>query len=1029
MMRNLIVSLALLSALWTLPAAAQKMQPWEDPGVFEINRLPMAATFVSAPRYSMSLDGEWDFRCEDGDWGTIRVPGMWELQGYGEPIYINMGYAWKGHFEHNPPFVAQEHNYRGVYRRTFQLDKDWMGKQICLCIGSVTSNVQVRVNGKAVGYSEDSKLEARFDLTKYVREGENTLELEVMRWCDGTYLEDQDFWRLTGIARGVELYTRELERVEDVHIVAGMDGHASIVAEVTPGVASAVFSIFAPSGEKVACAEVTVPKKREKSETGRVVLRTSLQVDRPALWSAESPSLYALQVEAKDRKGIVRETASLDFGFRTVEIKNAQLLVNGQPVLIKGVNRHELSETGGYVVSEEEMVRDIRIMKQLNINTVRTCHYPDDPRWYALCDRYGLYVIDEGNIESHGMGYEERTLARREDFLQAHLVRDRRMVLRDFNHPSVIIWSLGNEAGNGPNFEACYRMVKEMDPSRPVQYERAQLEWNTDIFCPMYKRLEKCVEYLESQPTRPLIQCEYAHAMGNSIGNFKEYWDLIRKYPSFQGGCIWDFQDQALRWPSKQGGTDHIFVFGGDFNEYDASDGSFNCNGVIAADRSLHPHAYEVRYQYQNIWTTLASVSPLTLRVRNEHFFIPLDRYRMEWELLQDGRTVRTGVVDKLIVAPQGSADVLLEGVPSDLPGELLLNVRFTLKETDGILEAGEQVAYDQIVLQEAPVPVPGNHFAEKAMVREDMAGKLSFRTGDWRVTFDRATGFLTAFSAAGKQLLAEPLTPSFGRAVTENDMGAKFHEKMAVWLYPQWRLEDWSEETDDAGMVTLTAVYAPVAGARVKMTYSLNGDGGVTVCEQMEDAGGLAQAPNLFRFGIKLAMPGSFDTLDFYGLGPWENYADRCSAALLGHYRQDVNDQYHYGYVRTQESGNHCGLRWLQVVDASGTGLEVTAPEPFSGSVLPFRQAELDCTLNGTPKRKNRYSRQVGAPQHSLSLKALAHENDRANGLTHVNVDAVQMGVGGIDSWGQTPLEKYMLHPKERSFTFTLRPVTNRVL
>ena len=1043
-MRNLIISLAVLSALSALPAAAQRMQPWEDPGVFEINRLPMSATFFTAPSMTMSLDGEWNFRYEDGDWGTIRVPGMWELQGYGDPIYLNIGYPWKGHFEHNPPFVAREHNYKGVYRRTFRLDSRWRGKQVCLCIGSVTSNVQVRVNGKAVGYSEDSKLEARFDLSQYVHEGENTIELEVMRWCDGTYLEDQDFWRFTGIARGVNLYSREKERVEDVNITAGMDGLASIVTEVTPGVASVAFSIFAPSGKEVACVEENMPKKREKTESGRMVLRTSLRVDRPDLWSAERPALYGLKVEAKDRRGVVCETAVLDFGFRTVEIKNAQLLVNGQPVLVKGVDRHELSETGGYVVSEEEMIRDIRIMKQLNINTVRTCHYPDDPRWYDLCDRYGLYVIDEGNIESHGMGYEEKTLARRPDFLQAHLVRDRRMVRRDFNHPCVIVWSLGNEAGNGPNFEACYRMIKEMDPSRPVQYERAQLAWNTDIFCPMYKRLEKCVEYLESNPTRPLIQCEYAHAMGNSIGNFKEYWDLIRKYPSFQGGCIWDFQDQALRWPSSVPGTDHIYAFGGDFNDYDASDGSFNCNGVIAADRSLHPHAYEVRYQYQNIWTTLLSADPVRLKVFNENFFIPLDKYRMEWELMQDGSAIRTGVVDKLSVAPQSSAEVALD-LPAGLSGSLLLNVRYVLKEADGLLPAGEQVAYDQLVLREGRpyVPVLLPPYGREVSVTEtadayavsgafqtlpSVACALCENVYDWTAVFDRGTGFLTAFSVAGKQLLQEPLTPSFGRAVTENDMGAKFHEKMAVWLYPEWKLESLSCEKASGGRALVTAVYAPLAGGRVKMVYDISRDGSIRVTETMEDAGGLAQAPDLFRFGVKLAMPGSFETLDFYGLGPWENYADRCSAALLGRYVQSVNDQYHYGYVRTQESGNHCGLRWLRVVDASGTGLQVTASKPFSGSVLPFSQADLDCTVNGTPKRENPYSRQAGEPRHSLELKALAHENDRTNGLTHVNVDAVQMGVGGIDSWGQTPLEKYMLHPKERSFTFTLRPVTDRV-
>ena len=589
-MKRLLFALALVA---TLPAAAGKTAPWEDPAVSGINRLPMAATFETLQQMTLPLDGVWDFRFEDRDWSTILVPGMWELQGYGDPVYLNHGYAWRGHYENNPPFPAREHNYKGTYRRTFTLPENWTGKQICLCIGSVTSNVLVRVNGKEAGYSEDSKLEARFDLTKYLREGENTLELDVHRWCDGTYLEDQDFWRFTGIARGVYLYTREQRRIEDVHIVAGMDGVATVQVEVSPGIEKVDLSLVnasCPAGNVPA--EVTFSARRRKTERGNRLMEARMVVENPRLWSAEEPNLYNLVVEASDKKGVC-ETTVIPFGFRTVQIRDARLLVNGKPVLIKGVNRHEISPTGGYVVSLEEMLEDIRIMKRLNINTVRTCHYPNDPRWPALCDEYGLYVIDEGNIESHGMGYKpEQTLANRADYLQAHLERDRRLVLRDFNHPSVIVWSLGNEAGDGSNFEACYQMVKEMDPSRPVQYERAEMKAHTDIICPMYWKPSRCVEYLENAPERPLIQCEYAHAMGNSMGNFKEYWDLTRKYPAYQGGCIWDFADQALRWPSRVEGTDHIFAFGGDFNDYDPSDGSFNCNGVIAADRTWHPHAY-----------------------------------------------------------------------------------------------------------------------------------------------------------------------------------------------------------------------------------------------------------------------------------------------------------------------------------------------------------------------------------------------------------------------------------------------------
>ena len=534
-MRRIAIIIAAMAVV--LPGNAQKkstMEPWQDPNVFEENRLPMRATFTTDQQETLSLNGIWKFNfnesiegrtkgfekvdyLEESTWGDMPVPGMWELNGYGDPLYVNIGYAWRGHYQNNPPYPPTEHNYVGQYRRTFNLDPSWIGKRICLNIGSATSNVRIWVNGKMVGYSEDSKLEARFDLTKFVHAGTNVIALEIFRWCDGTYLEDQDFWRFSGIARGVYLYTRENERIEEINILAGMDGAFTIKSEVTKGVKRLEYEILDKAGNQVASGQAT-PSKLKVEATG--------QVSDPALWSAETPNLYTLKVSAYGKKDLA-ESASIDFGFRTVEIKDAQLLVNGKPILIKGVDRHELNENKGYVLSEADMIRDIRVMKELNINAVRTSHYPNDPLWYTLCDRYGIYVVDEGNIESHGMGYGDATLAKREDFKAAHLARDSRMVMRDFNHPSVIIWSLGNEAGDGDNFVASYDWIKAHDPSRPVQYERALTDRNSDITCPMYASPDWCVKYCESNPTRPLIQCEYAHAMGNSMGNFKEYWDII----------------------------------------------------------------------------------------------------------------------------------------------------------------------------------------------------------------------------------------------------------------------------------------------------------------------------------------------------------------------------------------------------------------------------------------------------------------------------------------------------------------------
>ena len=1004
-------------------AAEPALEPWQDPNAFEENRMPMRATFVTDQQQTLSLNGLWKFHFnpsiegrlrgfeavgyDDSAWDEIPVPGLWDLQGYCDPMYLNVGYPWRGHYRNNPPYPALEHNYVGQYRRSFTVNPSWIGRQICLCIGSATSNVRVWVNGKMVGYSEDSKLEARFDLTKYVHAGENTIALEIFRWCDGSYLEDQDFWRFAGIARGVEVYTREKERIEDVHVTGWADGRLRASLEVTRGIVAVDLEIVDAAGKPVLSSVGLKPVK------GKVAYEAT--VEDPALWSAETPNLYTLQVRASTRKGL-SESSSVDFGFRTVEVAGNQSLVNGKPILIKGADRHEISETGGYVVTEAEMVRDIRIMKELNINAVRTCHYPDDPRWLALCDRYGLYVVDEGNIESHGMGYGPETLAKNPLFAAAHLIRDQRMVRRDFNHPSVIVWSLGNEAGAGPNFEACYDWIKAFDPSRPVQYEQALVRSEsrslryTDIYCPMYNTLDEDRAYLQ-HADKPLIQCEYAHAMGNSMGNFKEYWDLIRSEPAYQGGFIWDFVDQALRWPSDKPGTDHIFIFGGDLNDYDPSDGSFNCNGVIAADRSLHPHAYEVRYQYRNI-LTFAGSRPGVVKVYNENFFTDLSRYRLQWTLEVDGEAVRTGNLERLDVAPQATRDLDL-GIGELPEGKVVtLTVRYLLKEAEPLLPAGFEVAYDQLVLREEPVAVSA--LAEGPVAVEETEkvyrfsgtaarpGTLSDRVSTWSVTVDKALGALTSYLMDGKELISSPIRPCFDRALTENDLGAGFDKRFSLWKDPAFRVASVAR-TGSRVDVTFT----PIGGAaRVKVSYSVDTEGRVEITETMEDAGGLSEAPHLLRFGVRFAMPGQYSNLDFFGLGPWENYADRASSALLGRYRQRVEDQYHYGYVRAQESGTHTGLRWLRILNAAGDGLELAAPAAFSASALPFSLEELNTHV------------------HSLELNANAHEGDRSRGTTWVHADLVQMGVGGINSWGRWPLEQYLLPAEPRTFTLLLQPV-----
>ena len=1024
----------------------KKLEPWQDPNHFEENRLPMRATFVTDQQQTQSLNGMWKFHWNetiegrlkgfeavtynDASWGEMPVPGLWELNGFGAPVYVNDGYAWHHRYKNNPPYPPTEKNYVGQYRRVFDMDSSWKGKQVVLCIGSATSNVRVWVNGKMVGYSEDSKLEARFDITSKVREGLNVIALEIFRWCDGSYLEDQDFWRFSGISRGVYVYTREKERLEDVHVKGGMDGSLEVSAVLTRGISSLECEVEDAEGNNVKSFRMT-PAKGQASWSGKV--------DGVKCWSAEEPNLYTLKVKAATSRGLA-ESASVPFGFRTVEIKDAQLLVNGKPVLIKGVNRHELDPYKGYGVSEADMVRDIRIMKQLNINAVRTCHYPDDPKWLELCDRYGLYVVDEGNIESHGMGYKDGvTLAQDPQFAAAHLIRDQRMVYRDFNHPSVIVWSLGNEAGTGPNFVACYNWLKQYDPSRPVQYEnciRTKTDF-TDIVCPMYWSPEKCEKYLKEDGRRPLIQCEYAHAMGNSVGNFKEYWDLVRKYPSYQGGFIWDFQDQALLKqvdPAKWG-TDHIFAFGGDYDPSDPSDGSFNCNGVIAADRSLHPHAYEIRYQYRDI---LTGGTPAALKVYNERFFKGLDDVRLVWDVEADGVKVRSGVVENLSVAPQQTATLDL-GIREDLSrlGRVVtLNVRYLLKAATPLQEAGEEIAYDQIVLRAERAPlvekVGGRvGFQESANYlvlsgTADAAGTAGERPSVWSVTFNKKTGALSSYTLDRRELLSEPLEPCFNRAVVENDLGAKLHLKYAPWRRPAFKLNRFNVEASGESYEVKVA-YEKIGGALVSLHYRIDADGTVCVTELMEDGGGLSEMPEMFRFGVRFTMPGSYSNLDFFGYGPWENYIDRRSGALLGRYRQRVEDQYHYGYVRTQESGTHTGLHWMRILSDDGFGLELSSGKDFSASALPLSLEDLDVSLlEGDLEKQNR-NEQFGVPQHSLEVRKKAHEADRSQGRTYVHADLVQMGVGGVNSWGKKPLDAYLLKAEPREFTLVLRPVANR--
>lgn len=1017
--------LLLTSLLLTVTAfGAKKPEPWQDPEVFQENRLPMRATFRTDQQQTLSLNGIWKFHFSesvaaslkgfeaitynDASWKDMPVPGLWELNGYGVPVYVNIGYAWKGLYTNNPPVVPEEGNYVGQYRRAFDIPAGWNGKPVYLCIGSATSNVRVWVNGKAVGYSEDSKLEARFDISKAVRPGRNVIALEIMRWCDGTYLEDQDFWRLSGLARDVYVYTREKARLEDLNVTADMTGRLEAAATVSGGINSVRFTLR-DGADALLSAEAPVKK-------GKAAWTATLA--SPKLWSAEEPNLYTLEVEALS-KGKVSENTAIEVGFRTVEIKDSQLLVNGKPVLIKGVNRHEMTPDKGYVVTEADMLRDIRVMKSLNINAVRSCHYPDDPVWLSLCDRYGLYVIDEGNIESHGMGFYENSLAKDRRYAAAHLIRDQRMVQRDRNHPSIIIWSLGNEAGTGPNFVDSYNWIKAEDPTRPVQYENPfQIGSKvpiTDICCPMYWSPDAIMKYIRSDGSKPVIQCEYAHAMGNSGGNFKDYWDLVRANPTYQGGFIWDFQDQAL-WNGK------YWAFGGDYNPGGPSDGSFNCNGLVAADRSYHPHAYEVRYQYQDIWT---SGTPSALKVFNEFFFKDLSDVMLVWNVEKDGERILSGAVPVLNIKPQESAvvDLGIGKLPEE--GTLTLNVDYVLKSAWPLVPAGSRIAYSQIVLRNSrPVLVEpaggliGCYDGARSVVLSGNIGTDGLAAGRetvWTASFDKASGALTSYTHGRKEVLSAPVKPCFNRAPIENDLGATLPTRYALWRNPEFRVKDF--KLSQVGSSYLVEVaFEPLGGiVPLSIFYEVRPDGSISIVEHMDAA---PKAPDMFRFGLEFAMPGTFSEVDFFGLGPWENYIDRSSAAVLGRYRQKVSEQYHMGYVRTQESGTHTGLRFFRVLDPSGNGIELASVLDFSASALPYSIEDLDVSKPEGDNPAVNANGQRGVPRHSLELKP--------SGSTWVHADLVQMGVGSVDSWGSTPLEQYLLHPVEREFRVVLSPVLN---
>lgn len=1026
------VSLCLAMLSMSSGALAQSESRWQNVNINQQNREPRRANFFAFENLEkaqsfdkkksanyLSMEGMWKFnfvkdhnkrpanffalKYDDSQWKDFPVPGLFELNGYGDATYKNIGYAWATQFDPNPPYISELNNYTGSYRRTFELPKDWKGKDVYFHVGSATSNLTLWVNGKYVGYSEDSKVAAEFNISKYLKPGKNLIAMQVMRWCDGSYFEDQDFWRLTGIAREVYLYARPKLHAADIRLNAALennyqDGVLNYKVSLKGGKTDVAITLCDKDGKQIAQA------------TGA---QGVIKVPKVNAWTAETPYLYKAYITLKNKQGAA-EVIPQKVGFRNVEIKNAQLLVNGQPVLVKGADRHEMDPDGGYVVSLERMIQDIKIMKQLNINAVRTSHYPCDPRWYDLCDEYGIYITAEANLESHGMGYEEKSLAKFPEYIVPHIERNEGNVKPLINHPSVIVWSLGNECGYGVNFEKAYDWVKACDKTRPAQYERGGYDSKTDIYCPMYIGYEESESYCKSNGTKPYIQCEYAHAMGNSEGGFKEYWDLIRKYPKYQGGYIWDFVDQGLRDKSPITGKE-IFTYGGDYGRYPGSDYNFNCNGIIAPNRRLNPHAYEIQYVLQNVWIKDFDAENGSFNVYNENFFKNIDDLSLTATLFANGVKLTTvAIPDTKGIAPQATKLVKSEALKSAIEKaeaehateEITINFAFASDGSQPLVDKGQVMARQQIVLngyEFDKVDAPANTGSKIEVEETNSYVKVSAER--MSVTIGKKTGMIDYLDVDGEPMLKfrESMTPEFWRAPTDNDYGASLQKKMRVWKNPQMNLKSF-DKSESKDSVVLTANFEmPEVKAELMLRYRINAAGEVTVTEKMT-TDKEAKVADLFRYGMQLQMPASFSKLEYYGRGPEENYIDRHSSAFIGKYEANVKDEY-YPYVRPQESGNHTDIRYFSIFNpTTGKGITFEGYAPMECSAIPYLVEDLDAGIE----------KEHAWGQHSGDLVE--------KGLVQLHIQQRQFGLGCIDSWGSSPMEKYRMHYQDRCFSFVIK-------
>lgn len=1037
-LNNKISILALCCILLTNVIQSQTLDPViENPDVIGINKLPARASFfpykskqlaseneVSKASNYLLLNGIWKFNyvsdSEDrpkdfyknnydiSSWNTIKVPSNWEIEGYGVPIYVNASYPFqKG--ELAPPDIPDGYNPVGSYKRNFTIPLDWNGQEIFIHLGAVKSAFYIWVNGEKVGYSQDSKLPAEFNLTNFVKPGENNIALEVYRWSDGSYLECQDFWRISGIERDVYLYARPKVYINDYFAKAGLTNNYKTgdfnldieIANVLSKVQKGSVSIEIEKDNKTI---YTANKPFQISINEVTKLNFTTTVPNVATWSAEIPNLYQLTIQLKDKKGIVTEVISRKIGFRTSEVKNGRFLLNGQAILFKGVNRHEHDPITGHVISKEDMLKDIQIFKQNNINAVRTAHYPNDPYWYELCDEYGIYVIDEANIESHGMGYDlTRTLANNPAWLKAHMERTERMIERDKNHPSVVIWSLGNEAGNGYNFYNTYLLAKKMDETRPTQYERAGLEWNSDLYVPMYATPKDVEKYANNTHfEKSLIQCEYAHAMGNSMGGFKEYWDLYEKYEKLQGGFIWDFVDQGIK-TIKNG--KEIYAYGGDFGpEGTPSDNNFLNNGLVQPDRKLNPHMYEVKHIQQDIKFYDSNLSNKQIAIKNWHFFKDLSNYNFVWEILADGEVVEKGTLQTLKIAPQ---EMKVVDIPFqtklDSNVEYFLNLKALVKLAEPLVNADYEIAYEQFPLSNFV-----NYDAPKStevLKVKSTDSTIQVQGKNFVIDFNKHTGYLTNYTFEENNLITKGPQVNFWRAPVDNDYGAGTQNKFKEWKYigenevVNFKIQNLSKSE----VLIIFSREILNGDATYTESFLINGNGAIKVTNNLNAKKGTHS--NLYRFGNKMELPKDYKNIKWYGKGPFEAYSDRQHAAKVGLFESSISEQY-FPYIRPQDTGNKLDVRWAELTKNNSVGLKIIGENPIHISALNYSIEDLD---SGDQKTQ----------QHAGEL-TLREE-------VFVTIDGFQQGLGSIDSWGTLPLEQYRLPYQSYNFSYWIVPIISK--